>query len=143
MSRNISYLPILFHSFQKIMMEEHDSIIESYQLTKRHIPFLMVISRFPEGLTQQEMSEKMHMDKAHTSRTLRDLEEKGYVAKVGEGTYKLKYMPTEKSNEIKSLLKEKNDQIMSKVLSVLTDAEIEQFESIIKKLTDGISNIQK
>ncbi|MGD9909057.1 MAG: MarR family winged helix-turn-helix transcriptional regulator [Candidatus Izemoplasmatales bacterium] len=143
MERNISYLPILFHSFQKMMMEEHETIVESYDLTKKHIPFLMVIGRFPEGLTQQEISEKMRMDKAHTSRTLRELEEKGYVIKEGEGTYKHKYLPTEKSKQMKKLLKEKNDQIVSKVLSVLTDDEVVQFETIIRKLTDEISHIQK
>lgn len=143
MERNISYLPILFHSLHKMMMEEHDTVFESCDLTKRHIPFLMVMGRFPEGLTQQEISEKMNMDKAHTSRTLRDLEEKGYVIKEGEGTYKHKYLPTEKSIEIKKLLKEKNDQIVNKVLSVLSDDEINQFETILRKLTDEIAHYQK
>lgn len=139
MSRDISYLPVLFHTLHKKMMEEHENIITSYDLTRKHVPFLMVMARSEEGFTQQEISEKMSMDKAHTSRTLRELEEKGYVLKLGEGSYKHKYIITEKAKKIKEIIKSSNDEIVKRMLEVLTDDEINQFESIIKKITDHVT----
>ncbi len=135
MDRDISYLPVLFHRLQKKMMDEHEGIMTSYDLTKRHIPFLMILGRNKEGLTQQEISEMIKMDKAHTSRTLRDLEQRGYVKKLGDSTYKNKYIVTKKAEDARDAIKENNQLMLKKVLSVLTDEELDVFENIVKKLT--------
>ena len=138
MDRDISYLPVLFHRLQKRIMDEHEGIMKSYDLTKRHIPFLMMLGRNKEGLTQQELSEMLKMDKAHTSRTLRDLEQRGYVEKLGDSTYKNKYIITKKAEDARDSIKANNQLMLKKVLSVLTDEELDVFENIVKKLTQAL-----
>ncbi len=138
MERDISYLPVLFHSFNKQMMEEHEKILANSELTRRHIPFLIMLSRFPEGLTQQELSEKLNLDKAHTSRTLRDLEAKGYVEKLGETAYKNKFKETKKAHKVKCLVEKKNQEIIKKILGILSNEELDTFEMLVKKITASV-----
>ena len=134
MQKDISYLPLLFHSIQKKISESHETIMASSNLTRRHIPFIMVIKKYDNGITQQELSEYMHMDKAHTSRTLKDLEEKGYVEKVGNNTYKNKYLLSQQGEDIFKTIKDANQQILNRVLGILTEEELQTFEKIIRKL---------
>ncbi len=136
--RDISYLPVLFHTLNKLMMEQHEDILKEFELTRRHVPFLIMLSRYPEGLTQQELSEKLNLDKAHTSRTLRDLEAKGYVNKLGETAYKNKYVETGTAQKVKCLVEKKNHDIVNKILEVLTDDELDAFENLVKKITSSL-----
>lgn len=136
--RDISFIPVMFHQIQKKMMEKHEKIMDSFDLTKKHVPFFMILSKFPDGITQQELSEKMHMDKGHTSRTLRELEEKGYVEKLGESAYKNKYKISQKGHDIHQSIKKENQEIIKTVLEVLTEEELENFEKIMRKITEAI-----
>ncbi|MGE4321345.1 MAG: MarR family winged helix-turn-helix transcriptional regulator [Acholeplasmataceae bacterium] len=136
--RDITFIPVMFHQIQKKMMEKHEKIMETYDLTKKHVPFFMILSKFPDGVTQQELSEKMHMDKGHTSRTLRELEDKGYVEKLGESAYKNKYKISQKGLDVQFNVKKENQEIIKTVLEVLTEEELESFERIMRKITEAI-----
>jgi DNA-binding MarR family transcriptional regulator len=138
MQKDISYLPILMHTLHKKMTEAHEGILKDFDLTKKHVPFLMVISRSEDGLTQQEITEKLCLDKGHISRTLRDLESIGYVEKIGDGGYKNVFKVTAKANEVRDIFKFENQKIVNRVLNVLTEDEMKAFESIIKKIMDAL-----
>lgn len=65
-----------------------------YGLSAAHTNCLCRLAEAPEGLTQGELADLEMMDKAQVSRVLRELEEKGYAARAGEGAYKRRYVLT-------------------------------------------------
>jgi DNA-binding MarR family transcriptional regulator len=138
MERDISYLPILMHTLHKRMTEVHDEVLTNFDLSRKHVPFLMILTKHKEGLTQQEITEKLNLDKGHISRTLRDLESKGYIEKIGESSYKNVFKATDKSNKIRKVIKEENHKIVNRVLDVLTEEEILAFELTIQKIMEAL-----
>lgn len=69
--------------------------MERYGLSAAHTNCLCRLAERPEGLTQGELAELEMMDKAQVSRVLRELEQKGYVARdSGAGAYKRRYVLT-------------------------------------------------
>ena len=84
MKEDMTLLPMLFQALHRKMMEQHQRIMEEHQLSKIHIPYIILLSKLPEGLTQKELTEKTMMDKAHTSRAIRELIEKEIIEKDKE-----------------------------------------------------------
>jgi len=138
MPRDISAFPTLFHTLQKKMMMEHDIVLESNDLSKKHFPFLMYLNRQQNGANQQEICDHLGIDKGHTSRTLRDLENKGIVIKKGEGTYKNKFYLTDKGFDITAQIKKKNQAILQRIMETLSPEELDAFEKIIRKIIESI-----
>lgn len=99
-------------------------IVKKYDLTIAEQPFFMAI-RANNGLTQEELTSLVGVDKAMTTRVVRSLEDKGFVRRVqDEGD--------RRQNRIYKT--DKIDKIESHVLSDLL-----QFN---KEFTDGISEIE-
>ncbi|QWB95242.1 MarR family transcriptional regulator [Mycoplasmatota bacterium] len=138
MQRDISYLPILMHTLHKKITEAHDKVLTDFDLSKKHVPFLMLFTKYKDGMTQQEITEKLNLDKGHISRTLRDLEAKGYIEKLGDSSYKNVFVATHKSNQIKKVIKEENQKIINRVLDVLTEDEMKAFEMTIQKIMKAL-----
>lgn len=138
METSLSMLPTLLHTLRKKMMESHNKIVESYGLTQMHIPYLMVLCNHEEGLAQKDMIGKIHLDKAHASRALKELVEKGIVIKEDIQTYKNKYFLSKKGFKLSNEMKVSSRNTHEKVFSILTDDERMQLENIIKKLTEQI-----
>lgn len=138
MRKDISYIPTLMHAIHKKMMIEHEDILEKNDLSKRHLGFIFVTCSHKEGLTQNQICEKLRLDKGHVSRTLKDLEKKGFVEKVGEGSYKQQYIASEKAFHVQKLLKKTNNDILNKMYDHLTEDEIVMLESILKKIVDTL-----
>lgn len=66
-----------------------------YGLSAAHTNCLCRLAEHPGGLTQGELAELEMTDKAQVSRVLRELEEKGYVARESSaGAYKRRYLLT-------------------------------------------------
>ncbi len=138
MKEDMSLLPMLFQALHKKMMEQHQKLMEAHQLSKIHIPYIMMLSKIKEGLTQKELSDKTMLDKAHTSRAIRELIEKGIIEKDSDISYKYKLKLTNKGLELSELFKNQADQIHKKVFSSLDDDEIKDLRRLIQKLYQAI-----
>lgn len=136
MDTSISMLPTLLHTLRKKMMEEHHKLLESYGLTRMHIPYLMILCSHKEGLAQKDMIDKINLDKAHASRALKELIEKGILFKEDKQAYKNKYFLAEKGLALTSKMKLLNQKSNEEIFSVLSDEERVQLENIVKKLTN-------
>lgn len=53
--------------------------IKKYNIGKGQWSFLTQLLFNEDGLTQEELSEKLHIDKANTARAVKKLEDEGYV----------------------------------------------------------------
>ncbi len=138
MDNSISMLPTLLHTLRKKMIEEHHKLLESYGLTKMHIPYLMVLCHHKEGLPQKDMIDIIHLDKAHASRALKELVSKDILIKEDKHTYKNKYFLSKKGLELTNKMKTLDQDSHKEIFSTLTSEERVQLESILKKLTDHI-----
>ena len=129
---------MLFAALHKKMMEQHQKILAANNLSKTHLPYLMILNDNQEGLMQNEMSEMLFLDKAHTSRSLKELQENGYIVKGDVNTYKNKFRLTDKGIDIAKTFKNQNALIRQKVFETLNKEEINQLSNIISKLYKAI-----
>jgi len=138
MNKDISLLPMLFAALHKKMMEQHQKILASNNLSKTHLPYLMILNDNQDGLMQNEMSDMLFLDKAHTSRSLKELQENGYIVKGDINTYKNKFRLTDKGIDIEKTFKNQNALMRQKVFETLSKEEIDQLSNIISKLYKAI-----
>ena len=138
MNKDISLLPMLFAALHKKMMEQHQKILAANNLSKTHLPYLMILNDNQDGLMQNEMSEMLFLDKAHTSRSLKELQENGYIVKGDVNTYKNKFRLTDKGIDIAKTFKNQNALMRQKVFETLNKEEIDQLSNIISKLYKAI-----
>ncbi len=136
--KNDLFLPIFFHHLQKKMIEEHSKILSRYELSKVHVPFIMSMNDQKDGICQSELARKLDYNRAHISRTLKDLEERGFVTQEKESIYKNKYFITEKGKVVASLMKEAGYNIKKQIFSALTNEELKEFQRLVKKMTDAL-----
>ena len=138
MKEQFTTLPILFHVIKKKIMDEHINFLESENLSKQHIPYLMLLSTQKEGLSQTDIIDIIKHDKAHASRALNDLIALGYLQKDHEKGYKNKYYLTDKGSQIAIQVKTKHTDTLNDIFSVISDEEKEMLESILQKVVSHI-----
>jgi DNA-binding MarR family transcriptional regulator len=134
MRNDLDMLPMLFGMLHKKMMEQHHEVLTKHGLNKTHIPYIMFLSKHKEGLTQKEMSEKLFLDKGHTSRALKELVDCGIIRKDQEKTYKNKYYLEVKGIAIIKEIKAASDVVKEKIEGLLTDGEIQVLRNLIQKI---------
>ena len=90
-----------------------------------------------DGITQEELTEKVKLDKATTARAIKKLEDEGYVKRVKKENdrraYKLEL--TEKAEQIKEEVYLIMDEWESKVKNYLTNEESQQLMNLLNKLS--------
>ena len=138
MKDNAPIFSVFLHVMKKKIMDEHLKYFESLGLSKQHIPYMMVLSNHPDGLSQTEIIDIIKHDKAHASRALNELIVLDYAYKDHEKKYKNKHYLTEKGLQIAMKIKHKNDEILDEIFSVITEEEKKELEKILRKVVDHI-----
>lgn len=82
------------------------SALNKYNLTTAEQPFFMALQHY-EGITQEELTAIVCVDKAATARVVKSLEEKGYLTRVRDEHDKRqnRIYPTAKTRELGSVVK--------------------------------------
>ncbi len=135
---DMSLMPMVFSAIQKKMMEQHQIIMDKYHISRTHMPYLMMLRHESEGMTQHDMTEKSFLDKAHTSRALKELIDLGYVKKDDLSKYKNKYYLTDKGKKVAEAFVVSSNKIKENIMNTLTTEEVEQLTSIMRKLHQAI-----
>ena len=73
----IRIITVLFRKSQSYL----SVLLKKYNLTAAEQPFFATLQKY-EGITQDELSTLISVDKSATARTVKSLEEKGYVTRV-------------------------------------------------------------
>lgn len=91
------------------------------------------------GITQEELTEKVKLDKATTARAVKKLEDEGYVSRVKKESDKRAYRLelTEKAENIKEEVYSIMEQWENKVRSCLTKEETEELINLLIKLRNS------
>ncbi len=139
MENNTPIFSVFLHVMKKKIMDEHLKYFESQNLSKQHLPYMMILSNHQEGLSQTQIIDIVKHDKAHASRALKELIELNYAHKDSEKGYKNKYYLTKKGLDIAVKIKHKNDEIMDEIFSVITEEEKHVLEDILKKVVEHMN----
>lgn len=91
------------------------------------------------GITQEELTDIVKLDKATTARAIKKLEEEGYVSRVKKENDKRAYRLelTKKAENIKEEVYSIMDQWENKVRSCLTKEETEELINLLSKLRNS------
>lgn len=91
------------------------------------------------GITQEELTEKVKLDKATTARAIKKLEDEGYVSRVKKENDKRAYRLelTEKAENIKEEVYSIMEQWENKVRGCLTKEETEELINLLIKLRNS------
>lgn len=109
------------HVLKKRMRKMDEELIK-YNITGSHAPFILLLSENKEGLTMTELSKKTRVDKALTSRVIKDLMDKNYIIKN-----------TEKNRNSKISLSKKGEKIALNICTYLKKERLNILEIFNKE----------
>lgn len=134
-------LPIYFENFKKYMDKSISEVIKQYGISFIQFRPIILLNRHKEdGLSLQELTEKIGIDKANVTRVINDLLEKEIVYKsdLKQRGYKIKL--TKKGLEIVTKLMKEKEQMREKLFSCFNKTEREQFLKLLIKMYKSIQN---
>lgn len=95
-----------------------------------------------DGITHDELTEKIGVDKAATTRAIVKLEESGYIKKIQDKKDKRKYYIylTDFAKDNRENIINKSKKWENELVGELTDEELKQFYYLFRKITKNTSN---
>lgn len=129
------------HYIQKIERSE----MEKYGLKGSFAQYLLVMTRYPEGLTAAELCEVCDKDKGAVSRALNELEEKGLVFRQTGVTpnYRIPIRLTEKGMEAAKFVSQRSTLAVELAGNGLTDADRQSFYATLELIATNLHKISK
>lgn len=115
--------------------------IESYNIGSGQYIFLIALYR-KEGISQEQISEYLKVDKATTAKAIKRLEKEGYIRRAIDENDKRAYKIylTQKALNIKSELYDVIREWESMLSSGLSENEKEIFMKMLKNMAENASN---
>ena len=133
-----------FLTFERILKNiKHiaSPVMQSYDLRPLHLSSVLALERSKEGLSVSELARECIIDKALSSRILKELSEKGFAAPSsapGCKNYNKRYVLTPKCRAIISDLSIKICDYMKQADQSVTDEELASFYLTLAKLDQSI-----
>ena len=122
----------------KRMRKKEDEFLSKYNLTHFHGVYIAHLYRF-KALTMNELTEKVGVDKANTSRVVKDLLNKGYIEKIGDSERKFSLKLTESGNKVALNFRKNVDNFMNIILSNFTEDEKNSMHHLLNKFLQGVN----
>lgn len=112
--------------------------LQQYNLTAAEEPFLMSVLN-NEGLTQEELTAYVGVDKAAASRTVRSLEEKGFLVRVQDPKDKRqnRVYPTDKARVVGPKVRKELYKINLALTEDLTQEEDDQVYHLLVRIEEN------
>jgi Transcriptional regulators len=90
-----------------------------------------------DGITQEELTKKVRLDKATTARAIKKLEDEGYVRRIKKESDKRAYRLelTEKAEQIKDDVYSIMNEWESEIRMCFTDEEFQELMNLLNKLS--------
>ncbi|MEG1001904.1 MarR family winged helix-turn-helix transcriptional regulator [Clostridium sp.] len=114
---------------------------KEYNIGAGQYQFLLYLY-MKEGITHDELTEKIGVDKAATTRAIVKLEKSGYIKKVQDLNDKRKYyiFLTEFAKRNRECIVNISKNWENELTGELTKEELEQFYYLFRKITKNVSN---
>lgn len=123
---------ILYRTFLYYVSEE----VSEKEITFSDSIFLVNVGK-NEGISQNDLSKSLAIDKAAVARSIKSMEKKGYL-RIQKSDYdkrmKKLYL-TDTGTELFQFVSNLNTKWLDQILIDFTDAEIHQFNSVINRIS--------
>lgn len=118
------------------------SALSKYNLTAAEQPFFMALQRY-EGITQEELTAIVCVDKAATARAVKSLEEKGYLIRVQDEKDKRqnRIYPTDRAKNMGTAVRNELLHINELLTRGIDAQELELIYAALLKMEENFSNI--
>ncbi len=140
-----------FEAFVGLITQIYKSIqkIKGLEMTEQglrgnHTMCLYNLGRHPDGLTCAQLTTLCEEDKAAISRTLADLETRGYVrreAPAGSGKYRAKLLLTEKGQVVARFIRKRAESIVEQGGEGLTDSQRESLYASLLLISQNLQSL--
>ena len=131
----------LYHDIQKIERME----MAKYGLKGPHAQCLVILDRYPEGITASRLCEVCDKDKAAISRTIAELEERGLVERKTKNgnAYRASLVLTEAGLYAANQISYLAATAAEKAGADLTEEQREQFYGALSMIANNLSRLYK
>ena len=120
----------------KTFKKKEDEILLPFSLSSFHAKYIKLLHKFKE-MTMNKLTELIGVDKANTTRAVKELLDQQVVEKQG-GIRKFKLILTKKGVEIAEKFMFAFDNFFKRVLKDFTDAEKTTLVNLLNKLHFGL-----
>lgn len=124
----------------KKMRKKMDEFLKKYGLTHFHALYVLELFKFGT-LTMGELTDNIGVDKANTSRVVKDLIEKGYAEKIGEADRKFSLKLTRTGKKMAQDFKTRIDNLMEGALAGFSERDKGDLRRTMKKLIAGLKEV--
>lgn len=103
-----------------------------YHLTAAQAIVILIVCDF-KGLTQDDITKRLSLDKSVIAKTVNKLEERGFILRTTNAKDKRTYdiYPTEKAWEVYPFIKEQIDAGFQRMTQQMTDTERAEFKRLL------------
>lgn len=116
------------------------SALRQYDITAAEEPFLMALLHH-EGLTQEELTAIVGVDKAATARAVKALEEKGYLTRVQDARDKRqnRVYATCRAEEVGPAVREELMQMNETLTRGFSEEEVALAHALLKRMEENLN----
>jgi DNA-binding MarR family transcriptional regulator len=136
-----SAISALCRDVQKIERDE----MEKQGLRGAFAQYLLAISRYPEGITASALCEVCDKDKAAVSRIIGEMESKGLLQKINDGTsqYRARISLTPAGEQAAAFVRERASAAVELAGSGLSDEDRKAFYKTLELISENLQEICK
>ena len=136
-----SAISALCRDVQKIERDE----MEKQGLRGAFAQYLLAISRYPEGITASALCEVCDKDKAAVSRIIGEMESKGLLQKINDGTsqYRARISLTPAGEEAAAFVRERASAAVELAGCGLSDEDRKAFYKTLELISENLQEICK
>lgn len=118
--------------------------MKTMDMKAAHVDLISQLRLSKDGLSAMELSELCQIDKGQVSRTVKDLENRGFVKssyKKGKRTYGSKITLTSQGEKYADMVNERIDHIVEKASATLTEKERIKFYEVLMEIAKNLNQI--
>jgi len=130
----------IIHRHIRIYIDHH---LEDHDMGSGQVSFFMELSR-EDGISQEQLSERLEVDKATTARAIRKLLDLGYVERRRDERDRRAYclFLTKRGQELIPVLREKLHALTRQLSIGFSDQEREQAQGYLERMAGNICGVR-
>jgi len=133
---SIEKLAISCGGIKKSIQKNINSFLKSYNITSNHVPYIIYLKKL-NGATMYELNNCLNVDKAHTTRVIKFLEESNLVYKTLEKRgYKI--FLTNQGLKMNEILENKMIDIKKQALRNISCEKIDVFIDVLLQINTNL-----
>ena len=129
----------IYRDIQKIEKDEMDRLGYKGAFAQ----YLVLLRRYPEGLTAAEICELCDRDKAAVSRVMAEMEEKGLVSRAGGSSYRAKLILTELGHDAADFVACRAEIAVLEAGKGLNDHDRVIFYNTLSRISSNLQTLSK